>query len=897
MKRMMDDFCSKLKGTHDLSLPDWGPYANDVFSASHIINRDCGLRLDFVMVPAIFRRANFPPDTLRECGYTPWEASADFSFYSARQQLIPQDVFYAETSYSYINENARLARLEFVNNTEEPQNAALYLFARFAPQKSLVPAMPEGGLWLDAADYDTLQFAVPRPDHHAVFSCARLGIEERPKTVGGRCIGNPHVNLHGDCFGVHSGDRVSWHLTTWHSIKAKIYIRARLEDSCSGPLAVSIDGKTTTITLYGTGDFNLYEITVSETRENTIIELRSFGIPSGLRIDGIAIVPSSCAEVPSFKVASEAFAVKAENGYLPNSTVLHGSFGDHVLWWDRKAFQREYHVHSLIDLLNYSHALRDPLYAPNEITSGNLGNEYVKEVYILPVCIPAKSRMPIYAVMAAGTQLPTDLDLHPHSLEKIYLNMKQHAFDLACIPEGKSFSFSQTRMAAALMTNILFPIQCNGKYIRHHSPDKSFNSLYTWDSGFIGLGLLELDQQRAIENLNAYLTEPSDENAFVSRGTPLPVQAYLFQEFWNRFQNQDVLEYFFPKLMHFYDFLAGHLPNSTTDKYHTHLLDTWDIFYNSGGWDDLPPQWHLFRNRDYNTTPAVTSSHVIRFAKILRSAAQILDKSQEIDALNHDIEHFSDGLLKYAWSESDGIFSYVTHNNDGSFKEFYKDPESGVNFNLTLDGVMPLMAGICSQNQADRLWERIVSPEHLWTPFGITAVDQGAPYYRPDGYWNGAIWMPHQWFIWKAALDYGKAGFARKIAMTALNVWKHEVDRTYYTFEHFSAINGRGCGCNHFGGLSSPVLSWYNAYYTPGRLTGGLDCWFLSQTQCGNAFQAEIRLNANSDISTVIFVPQTESAYTVLFNDIPVPYHCQNGSIDITLPGKAAGRLTISPAE
>ena len=36
-------------------------------------------------------------------------------------------------------------------------------------------------------------------------------------------------------------------------------------------------------------------------------------------------------------------------------------------------------------------------------------------------------------------------------------------------------------------------------------------------------------------------------------------------------------------------------------------------------------------------------------------------------------------------------------------------------------------------------------------------------YFRENGYWNGAVWMPHQWFIWKAALDAGKGDFAWKM--------------------------------------------------------------------------------------------------------------------------------------
>mgnify|MGYP001452931855 CR=1 FL=1 len=52
------------------------------------------------------------------------------------------------------------------------------------------------------------------------------------------------------------------------------------------------------------------------------------------------------------------------------------------------------------------------------------------------------------------------------------------------------------------------------------------------------------------------------------------------------------------------------------------LLRTWDYFYNSGGWDDYPPQ-HA-RGGNKLVTPVVTSAYYLRAAKILRLAAKEL---------------------------------------------------------------------------------------------------------------------------------------------------------------------------------------------------------------------------------------------------------------------------------
>ena len=54
--------------------------------------------------------------------------------------------------------------------------------------------------------------------------------------------------------------------------------------------------------------------------------------------------------------------------------------------------------------------------------------------------------------------------------------------------------------------------------------------------------------------------------------------------------------------------------------------------------------------------------------------------------------------------------------------------------------------------------------------YGISAVDIGASYYKVDGYWNGNIWFPHQWLLFRTMLDLGEDDFAFEIAKRALNI-------------------------------------------------------------------------------------------------------------------------------
>ncbi|MBE0699208.1 MAG: hypothetical protein IH586_19985, partial [Anaerolineaceae bacterium] len=472
---------------------------------------------------------------------------------------------------------------------------------------------------------------------------------------------------------------------------------------------------------------------------------------------------------------------------------------------------------------------------------------------------------------------------------------------LETTPLGETYRFSQERMAATVMTNVVYPVYTRRSYIRHSTPGKWWDCLYTWDSGFIGLGLLELDLDRAIDSLNTYTTPPGDpQAAFLHHGSLVPVQHYLFLELWNRTQDWALLEYFYPRLRQYYRFFAGHLGSSTTRQMKSNLLKTWDYFYNSGGWDDYPPQVYVHRKGlEATVTPVISTSHGIRTAKILQMAANALGESQDVAEYQQDIDTWVTALNRYSWDGDAGYFSYVCHNPQGEPLGILRH-ESGQNFDMGLDGASPLFAGVCDPHQEHLLLDRISSPERMWTSLGMTTVDKTAAYYRADGYWNGAVWFPQQWFYWKALLDQGHPNFAAQIARTALNTWKTEVELSYNCFEHIIVQSGRGAGWHHFGGLSTPVLSWYGAYHRPGRLTAGFDTWIASQqfSHANQNLEAEIENRfAGTRPFTVLAAMQPGNTYQVTWNGQPAAVNERYpGLLEISLGGESSsGKLKVHP--
>ena len=363
-------------------------------------------------------------------------------------------------------------------------------------------------------------------------------------------------------------------------------------------------------------------------------------------------------------------------------------------------------------------------------------------VFIRPIGLAPHARRTVYGLVCCGraehvTRLLFEADLSGDACQGVYRKARQRVADLSGNSGGGQYASSQERMAATVLTNVVYPVYTKRTYIRHNTPGRWWDSLYTWDSGFIGLGLLELDVDRAVDCLNAYVTEPGDPHAaFIHHGSPVPVQFYLFLEIWNRRPDRALLAHFYPRLAQYYAFLSGARGSSSTRALDSNLLKTWDYFYNSGGWDDYPPQVHVHREGLTATvTPVITTAQCIRACKILRMMAVALDLTEDIQRYDRDIDLFTTALQTHAWDANAGYFSYVVHDRDGRPREFLRH-RSGSNYNRGLDGAHPLIAGICTPDQASQLLSHLQDPERHWTPIGLSTVDRSAPYYRPDYYWT-----------------------------------------------------------------------------------------------------------------------------------------------------------------
>lgn len=861
---------------HDLSLPAWGPYGKQYAGASHIADRARGLRFDLSVFPALYRRRVDVPNVRWESGWHPWDCAPDFSYFSYRHQLVGKDEVYADISYSRLpGDSGLLVRCEFVNATAAACSTALHFMASLhapsprpygtEPLRVVIPRLPSGATLKHPLDYETLDYANASGPDGLVADGLLRGEIRGHDFLDGSALGGR--------FGRDTGDRVSYAFELPVAlVDAALVVRARSLGDI--PARFALSGAASAGLEFPVGDFADITIPLGllSAGRHEIVLTAALSAPVELvflvLIPGDAAEPLLC-DISAWNPAPERLPVPHERSLVLDYAPVRPCYG---IAWDGEAFEVRQILHRELDSF-----LREKTHDHvNETLRGDGGGHYTN-VFLRPLTLAPGDRKIVSGVVCAGEPAAVEETLTAFAagtFANVHARMAARCFTFRPAPSGRSHLFSQQRMVATTLGNVVFPIYTQRQFIRHRPPGRWWDSLYTWDSGFIGLGLLEIDPAQAWENLAQYLTEPGNPHAaFIAHGSPVPVQIHLYLELWNRTRDAVRLARHYDAVRQYYLYFAGHAPGSTLRNLRSGLLRSWDYFYNSGGWDDYPPQKHVHEHHlEDRVTPVVTTAQAVRAARSLALVARHLGRAADVALYERDIAAFSSALETHAWDESSGFYGYVVHDAGGLPSHILRH-ESGANHNLGLDGLHPLVSGIGAPARERAMLANLFEEGRLWTPAGITAVDMTAPYYRADGYWSGTVWMPHQWFFWKAMLDLGRPDLAFAIASRALELWRDEVDASRHCFEHFLIETRRGCGWHQFSGLSTPVLAFFAACHCPGSLTTGFDCWVYEAgfTDDNRVFDGRLLLTPRLHGPRSVFLCLApENDYLVLWNDKPV---------------------------
>lgn len=841
-----------MENSEKIKMNVWGPYSKKYMGISRIIESlsKQGARFDVAVHPTIWNSATPVPNVTVPSGYHLWKCSADYSYYQYRYEMMWKDQVYADISFSEINKEAYLMRCEFVNNTQLSQNCILNLFASlefpFYDYVSLIK--PDKCTVKNANDYAQYTYKNPRPwdDENPDGMFKGMFRDEKfylGEGLGDRCD-HAHVHYMGFLpFGCEAGDRVSYELKADGFENPVLALRYRTVTD--GDAEFMLGGSK--IVLPQSDDLCIIYLPYCE---NPCFE--SMGT-AGVEFDFIAVVEQGekiqiqtkqYAYIPETDTQSDAEFCRTRLSYAYDGCDFS------ILTRSKNARQRKLESGSLEDALINRLSNGDHTYDDLKETFSNsfkrktsdrgfFHNTLIKSIFIEP-----HSSHIEYAVISKGDFEPLSNDEY----EAIYNKAKQNADSVKYNADGEKYALSTDILRSTLLTNVVYPVYRHGENVIHHTPGKRWDSFYTWDSGFIGMGLLEFSPKLCQYALDMYLCDDTNKDfCFLLHGSLVPTQFVEYLELLKRTDDKHKLDFMYDKAKRYYEFLRGRIGSSTCNKFNNGLLTTYDYWYSCSGMDDYPAQVEMIANQaEEYSCPCLPTSQIIRAGKILKMVASYLGKTEDTAVYDRDIDESTKALNELAWDEESGYFGYTMYDKDKA-KPYIMKTADGENWDKGFDGVYPLIAGAVDGDRKERLIAHIKNSNEMWSAAGVSAVDMSASYYFDDGYWNGNVWMSHQWFVWKTMLDNGDADFAFEIADRALEMWRAETDFTYNTYECFGIKTKRGGWFHNFGGLSAPICIWANAYYRPGTVTSGLDLWTDYQKVTHDSAEIKFKYYGGSD--------------------------------------------------
>ena len=909
--------------------PVWGPYGKKYMGYSRIMDSSImpGVRFDVCTAPALRGSRAVVPNVTVPSGCHPWDCSEDYSFVQYRQELSGKDV-YADILYVRDGENIRI-RTVLTNRSERTEDCLVnyFLSLEYPAAYRTAVDLPEKSDDLPALQYDRFAYAIPHPWDHQNPDGLRKGEIIAAEFVDGAGLGDNAPASVFPPFGATAGDLAAYTVPLRHSYSRPVLtIRYRSVQNKDGVQKPETDTRfringipvvfpyASELSLLSIPLVNLTPAMSDAVR----LEFVSEG-GNGIEFDFLCVTEQEDVSgirirriLPEYEPVYEYSEAADDHNAVLLSFRYPGTEGCFSFRsFGHAARLRTVDSGCLEDCVPARLSNPDPSFDKLRASfSRSFRDKHSDDGFFLNPLVHSILVKPHETVAVDAI-----LTYHQDTAESMYTvpalpaGIPAEAPRLSYPGEGARYELSQSLLRAALLTNIVYPIRKHGSLILHHTPGKRWDSLYTWDSGFIGLGMTSICRSYAEYSLDTYLSDENNPDyAFLHHGSVVPTQFFLFSELLDRTSGTDHAEILslYPRLRLYYRFLMGKTHGSATSPFASGLLTTYDYWYSSSGMDDYPAQAAMHRlGLRSRTAPVVSSVMTIRCARILLKAledpvfAQLPEAAAYLadrDGYLQDIDRLDKALNRYSWDPDAGYYSYVVHSDN-------KEPiailrtESGENYNKGTEGVIPLLAGICSPEQEERLLAHLQDPAEMLTPYGITTVDRTASYYRNDGYWNGSVWFPYQWLLWRTMLDLGQAGFAWEIAHRALESWKSEVDATHYTFEMLSAETGRGGWFHNFGGLSAPLLLWADAYYRPGTVTVGFDTAIYAQT--GDS--CTLRHFGPKRPVTVLFCPETASAaacsYRVTLNDTVIPYRLRGSAVEITyLPADDQQLLRVTPS-
>lgn len=272
------------------------------------------------------------------------------------------------------------------------------------------------------------------------------------------------------------------------------------------------------------------------------------------------------------------------------------------------------------------------------------------------------------------------------------------------------------------------------RYAHHLFPSiRSFDNFYVrqWEDGFIHREIRE-----------------SDGFEFWFEGSLHAVNPPLFA--WSELEYQKLngrsgrIKDVFPVLVKYAEWLEKNRKKQGTAHglyWNTGLGSGMDNTPRSGsGWVDM-------------------SAQMVLMYDALSAMASVLNLQQDRQAFRAKADSISGVINQLMWNEKDRIY--------------YDLDDAGQQVKVkTIAGFWPMLAGVASDHQVEKMLDELRNPQTFWRPIPFPSLAQNHPAYEADGkYWLGSVWAPTNVMVLKGLDRYPQVRATREFAAHAAGAY------------------------------------------------------------------------------------------------------------------------------
>ena len=327
--------------------------------------------------------------------------------------------------------------------------------------------------------------------------------------------------------------------------------------------------------------------------------------------------------------------------------------------------------------------------------------------------------------------------------------------------------------------NVYYP---EGKIpYRWTTPDRvPHRFMWLWDSVFHAFAFAEYNVKMAKESIlsvlcmqdeSGFIAHMYDPNGALSVITQPQVLAWGVWTVYQKDKDKEFLKQCAPALKKFLVWTAENRDNNKNGllEWFTEP-DYTECKCGESGLDNSPRF-----DFDVELDAIDFSTYLCNDAKYLSMIYNELGDNENADYFNKLHQNVKNKINSLLWCEEDGLY----------YDRLFSGELTRV---ATPSSFLPMFAGICSQEQADKMVKVLLDENRFWTKLPIPSMPKDSEFYDID-MWRGCSWLNINYFVMLGLKKYGYDSIANELKQRTLNAILKWYNQTGNIFEFYDADN------------------------------------------------------------------------------------------------------------